>query len=241
MFDKFSKPNYTNPTFFTINTITYFKNPITMERKIYLQKERTTKDGKTERLYFPELGVGFDVNFDLYEVSEVDGEFYARRKNVNDNNGKAMLSRVKRPGSATVFVVRNEFEEDGKKYSKDLIYNGDGASSQYGRLCGRFVVLFGRLDGLISVRKVDVVPILEPEKAFTFSINSGNPWISCQMMNTSGGVLSIHGHNYKFVKGEDGRYVQEEISDRQAAAMRRKANADSDGADWVPVEFCSNK
>ena len=212
-----------------------------MERKIYLQKERTTKDGKTERLYFPELGVGFDDEFNFLEVAVVDGEVYARLKNANGKNKWATLYRNKLLGGATVFVVRNEFEEDGKNYSKDLIYNGDGASSQYGRLCGKFIVLFGRLEGLVSVRKVDVVPILEPEKAFTFSINSGNPWISCQMMNTSGGVLSIHGHNYKFVKGEDGQYVQEEISDRQAAAMRRKANADSDGADWIPVEFRSEK
>ncbi len=211
-----------------------------MCKKIYLQKERTN-DGKTERLYFPEMGAGFDVNFDLYEVGEADGEFYARRKNDNGKNKWATLYRIKRPGSATVFVVRNEFEEDGKKYNKTLIYNGDGEPSQYGRLCGKFVVIFGRLEGLVSVRKVDVVPILEPEKAFTFSINSGNPWISCQLMNTSGGVLSIHGHNYKFVKGEDGQYVQEEITDRQAATMRRKANADSDGADWIPVEFCSKK
>ena len=211
-----------------------------MCKKIYLQKERVN-DGKTERLYFPELGAGFDDEFNFCEVSVVDGKVYARYRSYNERNKWAMLSRVKRPGSATVFVVRNEFEEDGKRYTKNLIYNGDGEPSQYGRLCGKFVVIFGRLDGLISVRKVDVVPILEPEKAFSFSINSGNPWISCQLMDTSGGVLSIHGHNYKFVKGEDGQYVQEEISDRQAVAMRRKANADSDGADWVPVEFCSNK
>lgn len=210
-----------------------------MCKKIYLQKERkvmTQTGEQTERLYFPELHAGFDVEFNLYETAEVDGKVYARRKS-NGENRYAQLKRIKQNGHATVFIIRKDFEEGSKKYSRALIYNGDGGCSQYGRLCGKFAILLSRTGDSVSVRSIKVIPIEHPELEFDFSINSGNPWISCQKMDASGGVLSIHGQNFRFIF-QDGKYVQEEISAQEAESMRRKAPADFDGAEWLPVEFC---
>ena len=210
-----------------------------MCKKVYLQKERkvmTPSGERTERLYFPELNAGFDTEFNLYEIATVDGQVYARRKS-NGENRYAQLKRIKQDGHATVFIIRKAFEENGEVYSRALIYNGDGDSSKYGRLCGKFAVLLGRSGDSVSVRSIKVIPIEHPELEFDFSINSGNPWISCQKMDASGGVLSIHGLNFRFVF-RNGKYVQEKISAQEAESLRRKAPADFDGAEWLPVEFC---
>lgn len=179
---------------------------------------------------FPALKLALSTELKVYRYDD-NRELFLLQEPTFQNDW-AELYRYKENNGISVIVIRKAFD----KYSRELIYHNCGGSPEYGRILGNFAALIMPRSGNdIYCNRIDIIPLAEPEKKFTFSL--GSRWTQCSRILWEGGVLTLDGgHNFRF-ECEGGIYREIELSRDEARELRIHASKQEEAGNWVPGRF----